>query len=1041
MSSLGPGLKSALPSNPSNPFSHFTGPPPTERPSKRQKVEESHKKEQQAKHISKYFASKPQGLHCDDIQDVSDSERPPPRRREESIQEVFDLTHEGSQADTVTEIISVTSTGKTHATTAQEEYRIANPGKVPNRRIRKSRALVDGQNRTRQHLSPGADSIVVTSPDVLQDDPPLTNVVSDILPRSHTAQVGHAGTKGTKRMRHSAGDGDESPDELANTDELTGKRVTNFSGMQPAPKRPQRGDIQPSNFLTSKLKFQGPTTKEDVSVSVSRAASGSHVYPQAGQADYEVRLRLKGDLADVIHRIDGVSRQLAWLEIQASKILTVSHYATHSPIVIIKRSATNHAPGQLALEFETVEDAVRVVSWVPSLTKCVEESEDHLSRVFEKSFEQARSRDVPNTTLVPRPSSPPRTVQKTTWTTSAPKNGTNLKTSPPTEKLKDRMLGLPPSAPPTVQKTNNISATPREGGMVTRRTRQLSPTLRMRDRLSGCWTELNPEWDKDWRMRLEFPANGRKRESVEREDVARLDEGEFLNDNLINFYLRYLQADLEENRPEILQKVHFFNTFLFPTIKAGGGNINYNGVAKWTAKVDLFSYKYIVVPINENMHWYLAIIYNAPKLLPESDAPNDVESIVVDVCSQEKPTAVPVKAEPESISLDDEPTKPTAISQSSGGTIDPPPETPPRKPSTKGNKGTTVGAQKYILEEPKIITLDSLGSPHSITCKTLRNYLKEEAKHKKDIELVKLPPGMTAKHIPAQDNHCDCGAFLLGYVEEFLKNPDEAVRRMLQKEKSGWNIDASQIRTKVRSLILSLQKEYQAGEESRKMEEKRKRRLGKAAGLSGQSSPREAPARSSEMPSPMANGIRSPVVAASIEPVLSAPVEPKPGLCLEEPGPPSTPRVIRDPQFVQQLDDGSSVDSKTPMSGEAVHSARASPEGASQIPVDLTTEGPTHPAPGSAGKRPEPKFVQGLPSSSTSPEPLSEIRGVKRSRSESPEVSLVQVLSSRPPKAASVQPRSQAVSMEVLPSIEGDKATTHGPQYDGIDHSHHMVIE
>lgn len=44
--------------------------------------------------------------------------------------------------------------------------------------------------------------------------------------------------------------------------------------------------------------------------------------------------------------------------------------------------------------------------------------------------------------------------------------------------------------------------------------------------------------------------------------------------------------------------------------------LGYETVRQWTRKVDLFAKRYIVVPINENMHWYLAILCNMDQLVP-----------------------------------------------------------------------------------------------------------------------------------------------------------------------------------------------------------------------------------------------------------------------------------------------------------------------------------------------------------------------------------------------------------------------------------------
>lgn len=132
-----------------------------------------------------------------------------------------------------------------------------------------------------------------------------------------------------------------------------------------------------------------------------------------------------------------------------------------------------------------------------------------------------------------------------------------------------------------------------------------------------------------WKKPLTYPKIGKKKTTVEWSDLERLDEGEFLNDNLISFYLRYLEQRLEEERPELAKRVYFFNTFFFATLTSahkGRKRFNYEGVQKWTRSVDLFTYDYIVVPINEQAHWYLAIICNLPALDRDLAMPEESDS-------------------------------------------------------------------------------------------------------------------------------------------------------------------------------------------------------------------------------------------------------------------------------------------------------------------------------------------------------------------------------------------------------------------------------
>ena len=66
---------------------------------------------------------------------------------------------------------------------------------------------------------------------------------------------------------------------------------------------------------------------------------------------------------------------------------------------------------------------------------------------------------------------------------------------------------------------------------------------------------------------------------------------------------------------------------------------------------------------------------------------------------------------------------------------------------------------------------------------------------------------MKVRGLPEQNNFCDCGIFVLGYMEEFLKDPEGSVRGILMKQNIDWSIDAGRLRRKVRTILLTLQRE------------------------------------------------------------------------------------------------------------------------------------------------------------------------------------------------------------------------------------------
>ena len=120
-----------------------------------------------------------------------------------------------------------------------------------------------------------------------------------------------------------------------------------------------------------------------------------------------------------------------------------------------------------------------------------------------------------------------------------------------------------------------------------------------------------------WEKPLLYPLLGKKKAEVDAQDCERLRSDEFLNDNLIGFYMRFLEDHLDRTNKDAAKRVYFFNSYFYATLTNNPKNkkaINYQGVQKWTRSVDIFSYDYIVVPINESAHWYVAVICNLPNL-------------------------------------------------------------------------------------------------------------------------------------------------------------------------------------------------------------------------------------------------------------------------------------------------------------------------------------------------------------------------------------------------------------------------------------------
>ncbi|KFW93298.1 Sentrin-specific protease 6, partial [Phalacrocorax carbo] len=106
--------------------------------------------------------------------------------------------------------------------------------------------------------------------------------------------------------------------------------------------------------------------------------------------------------------------------------------------------------------------------------------------------------------------------------------------------------------------------------------------------------------------------------SVTNEDLHCLNEGEFLNDVIIDFYLKYLV--LEKLKKEDADRIHVFSSFFYKRLnQRERRSINetsnlsiqqkrHGRVKTWTRHVDIFEKDFIFVPLNEAAHWFLAVI-------------------------------------------------------------------------------------------------------------------------------------------------------------------------------------------------------------------------------------------------------------------------------------------------------------------------------------------------------------------------------------------------------------------------------------------------
>ncbi|XP_076632231.1 uncharacterized protein LOC143347168 [Colletes latitarsis] len=88
---------------------------------------------------------------------------------------------------------------------------------------------------------------------------------------------------------------------------------------------------------------------------------------------------------------------------------------------------------------------------------------------------------------------------------------------------------------------------------------------------------------------------------ITRKDIHTLADLNWLNDEVINFYMNLLIDRSTNNK---YPKVHAMNTFFYPKLISGG----HSSLKRWTRKIDIFAQDLIVIPIHLGIHWCMSVI-------------------------------------------------------------------------------------------------------------------------------------------------------------------------------------------------------------------------------------------------------------------------------------------------------------------------------------------------------------------------------------------------------------------------------------------------
>ncbi|KAF2356454.1 Ulp1 protease family C-terminal catalytic domain [Trinorchestia longiramus] len=302
--------------------------------------------------------------------------------------------------------------------------------------------------------------------------------------------------------------------------------------------------------------------------------------------------------------------------------------------------------------------------------------------------------------------------------------------------------------------------------------------------------------------------------SITVDDYQVLEEESFLNDVILDFYLKWLlQSRLSE---EQRNKVHLFSTFFYKRLtckpkkmrrhhpieddpKLSAAEKRHARVKSWTKSVDIFDKDFIIIPINEHAHWFLAIICFPGLRGPvhyETNEPVSSEILAAEEAANMKKRTGKTKIRHEQIPIiddgewsdrdeaegdEDELEEDDYDDEDSN-------QQPPRKKTKTGDQPipglggdedaqpakTKITSNLPPIKQPCILIFDSLSGGHRARIvATLRDYLAVEHLHKRKEARTFNKETMKGcvPRVPQQTNYTDCGLYTLQFTESFFELP------------------------------------------------------------------------------------------------------------------------------------------------------------------------------------------------------------------------------------------------------------------------------
>ncbi|CCF55699.1 hypothetical protein KAFR_0A02630 [Kazachstania africana CBS 2517] len=232
--------------------------------------------------------------------------------------------------------------------------------------------------------------------------------------------------------------------------------------------------------------------------------------------------------------------------------------------------------------------------------------------------------------------------------------------------------------------------------------------------------ELDPQQEHEvvrvFKPRLRYKFVDGTNYTVSNQDFKCLYNNDWINDSIIDFFIKYFVEVSIKNEIVRREEVHIMSSFFYTKLISDSADY-YNNVRSWVTNSNLFLKKFIILPININYHWFGCIITNLNELFNFfKDNSNTI------VSSQEN--------------SDD------------------------------------ISISSPIVQ---VLTFDSLRGTHSREIDPIKDFLISYAKDKYSINIDRSFIKMKTCLVPQQPNMSDCGVHVIMTIKRFFEHPAETI--------------------------------------------------------------------------------------------------------------------------------------------------------------------------------------------------------------------------------------------------------------------------